>query len=124
MQPRPDEMVIGVDTHADTHTAVAINGIGQVQATIQIVSTPDGYEQLVAWARALDGSWERPVRKAPVPRDDEPLKRVAEAFAHSVAADGELAEAVHAARADGFSWAAIAAMLGVSKQTAQACYGA
>ena len=59
MQPRPDEIVIGVDTHADTHTAVAINGIGRVQATVQIASTPAGYHQLVAWARALDGSWER-----------------------------------------------------------------
>jgi len=36
-----------------------------------------------------------------------------------VSADEELAEAVRAAPADGYSWAGIAAMLGVSKQTAQ-----
>jgi len=57
-------------------------------------------------------------------RDAEPLHRVAEAFRRSVSADVELAEAVKAARADGYSWAGIAAMLGVSKQTAQVRYGA
>jgi len=39
-------------------------------------------------------------------------------------ADAELAAAVKAARAEGYSWAGIAAMLGVSKQTAQIRYGA
>ena len=53
----------------------------------------------------------------------EPLRRVVDAFRHSVTADAEVAEAVKAARKDGHSWAAIAAMLGVSKQTAQARYG-
>lgn len=56
-------------------------------------------------------------------RDAEPLRRIGDAFRHSVTADAELAEAVRAARADGYPWAAIAAMLGVSKQTAQARYG-
>ena len=59
----------------------------------------------------------------PAWRDAEPLKRIAEAFGRSVAAERELAQAVDAARADGHSWAAIAAMLGVSKQTAQSRYG-
>lgn len=57
-------------------------------------------------------------------RDAAPLRQIADAFRHSVAADAELAEAVKAARAEGYSWAAIAAMLGVSKQTAQARYAA
>ncbi|MHB8294633.1 MAG: helix-turn-helix domain-containing protein [Acidimicrobiales bacterium] len=56
-------------------------------------------------------------------RDAEPLRRVAEAFRHSVDADADVAAAVRAARDNGYSWAAIAAMLGVSKQTAQARYG-
>lgn len=56
-------------------------------------------------------------------RDAEPLRRVAEAFRRSVAADSDVAAAVRTARHDGYSWAAIAAMLGVSKQTAQARYG-
>jgi DNA-directed RNA polymerase specialized sigma24 family protein len=59
----------------------------------------------------------------PVWRDAEPLKRIADAFRASVSADKELAAAVHDARVAGYSWAAIAAMLGVSKQTAQARYG-
>ena len=52
-------------------------------------------------------------------RDAAPLRRVADAFQATVASESELADAVAAARAEGFSWAAIAAMLGVSKQTAQ-----
>ncbi len=63
--------------------------------------------------RAEEPSW----------RDAEPLRRVADAFRRSVAADAEVAEAVQAVRDDGYSWAAIAAMLGVSKQTAQVRYG-
>lgn len=59
----------------------------------------------------------------PAWRDAEPLRGVANAFRRSVAADAELAEAVRAARADGYPWAAIAAMIGVSKQTAQARFG-
>lgn len=58
----------------------------------------------------------------PAWRDAEPLRRIAEAFRVSVASEAALADAVHAARADGYSWAAIAAMLGVSKQTAQSRY--
>ncbi len=57
-------------------------------------------------------------------RAAEPLHRVAEAFRRSVSADAELAEAVKAARADGHSWAGIAAMVGVSRQTVQVRYGA
>ncbi len=57
-------------------------------------------------------------------RDAEPLRRAAEAFRRSVASETELVAAVHAAREQGCSWAAIAAMLGVSKQTAQHRYGA
>jgi hypothetical protein len=56
-------------------------------------------------------------------RTTEPLRRVVDAFRRSVAADIDVADAVQAARDDGYSWAAIAAMLGVSKQTAQARYG-
>lgn len=55
--------------------------------------------------------------------DAEPLRRIADAFGCSVAAEAKLAETVNAARADGYSWAAIAAMLGISKQTAQARFG-
>lgn len=56
-------------------------------------------------------------------RDARPLRRIAKAFREQVAAEAKLAEAVAAARAEGCSWASIAAMLGVSKQTAQHRYG-
>jgi len=62
-------------------------------------------------------------QEQPAWRDGESLRRVAEAFGRSVSADAELAEAVGAARAEGYSWAGVAAMLGVSKQTAQVRYG-
>lgn len=68
---------------------------------------------------------ERLARRGDEPdwRDAEPLRRIAEAFRRSAAAEAELESAVHAARADGHSWASIAAMLGVAKQTAQSRYG-
>ena len=52
------EVVVGVDTHADQHTAAAINGLGQILATIEVPTTPAGYRQLVGWARRL-GCFER-----------------------------------------------------------------
>jgi transposase len=47
------EVIIGIDTHAEQHTAAAVNGIGQILATIEIPTTPAGYRQLVRWARGL-----------------------------------------------------------------------
>jgi hypothetical protein len=55
-------------------------------------------------------------------REAEPLRRIADAFCRSVAVDAEVAEAVRLARESGYAWAAIAAMLGVSKQSAQERY--
>lgn len=52
------EVIVGVDTHADQHTAAAINGLGQVLDTLVIATTPAGYRQLVRWARRL-GRFER-----------------------------------------------------------------
>lgn len=53
MQARSDEIILGVDTHAESHAAVAIDGIGQVIATTTIATTTDGYAELVEWARSL-----------------------------------------------------------------------
>ncbi len=55
-------------------------------------------------------------------QDGAPLHRVAEIFQRSVNDEIELSEAVAAAREQGCSWSAIAAVLGVSKQTAQQRY--
>lgn len=51
MQPSLDEVVVGVDTHADTHTAVAVDGLGRVLGTIEVPAAGAGYRQLVCWAR-------------------------------------------------------------------------
>lgn len=56
-------------------------------------------------------------------RDGAPLRRVGEAFRHSVNAEAAVIAAVAEARTEGHSWAAIGAVLGVSKQTAQHRYG-
>jgi transposase len=51
MTEQPAEVILGVDTHADTHTAVVINHLGQVQGTLVVPTTTPGYRQLVCWAR-------------------------------------------------------------------------
>lgn len=48
--PDPISVFLGVDTHADTHTAVVLNHIGGVLATAQFPADDDGYHQLLAWA--------------------------------------------------------------------------
>ena len=50
------EVVIGVDTHKDTHTAVLINVTSRaVLATVTVAADPEGYTQLLTLARAHDG---------------------------------------------------------------------
>jgi transposase len=50
--PAPASVVIGgVDTHADTHTAAAIDGAGRVRGSRQFDATPAGYRQLLDWLR-------------------------------------------------------------------------
>jgi transposase len=58
MTARTDEVVVGVDTHADTHTAVALNGLGEVLDRLEIPTTEVGYAELVAWARSM-GEFQR-----------------------------------------------------------------
>lgn len=52
------EVIVGVDTHADQHTAAAIDGLGRILGVTEIPTTPAGYRQLVAWARGW-GRFER-----------------------------------------------------------------
>lgn len=56
-------------------------------------------------------------------RDAAPLRQIAEAFQQTVTAETALTQAVTAARTAGHSWAQVAAVLGVSKQSAQQRYG-
>lgn len=47
-------IVIGIDPHKQTHTAVAVNGgTGEVLGELTVRARRQGFEQLVAWARRL-----------------------------------------------------------------------
>jgi transposase len=43
----------GVDTHADTHVAAALDGIGGLLGTECFPTTPAGYARLLAWLRSF-----------------------------------------------------------------------
>ena len=48
-------IVIGIDPHMQTHTAVAIDGAtGRVMAELTVKARTPGFERLVTWARGLD----------------------------------------------------------------------
>ena len=47
------EIIVGVDTHTDTHAAVAIDRQGRRLDVIEIEATPSGYRRLLCWARQL-----------------------------------------------------------------------
>ena len=51
-----DYLVVGVDTHLDTHTAALCDRQGQLLGEIQVPATPAGYERMLAWARAQSAS--------------------------------------------------------------------
>ena len=57
--PDPTALVtLGVDTHAETHVAVALDHAGRLLGTRTIPTTPAGYAALLAWASTL-GSVDR-----------------------------------------------------------------
>jgi transposase len=47
------EVVGGIDTHLDTHTAAVIDPIGRVLGTEQFPATAAGYHALLAWMRGF-----------------------------------------------------------------------
>jgi transposase len=50
------EVVIGVDTHKDTHTAAVLDArTGGVQTVVTVSADPDGYAELVTLAQAHSG---------------------------------------------------------------------
>jgi len=49
------DLIIGVDTHLDTHTAAICDTRGRVVAQLQVPATAVGYGQLLAWARSAAG---------------------------------------------------------------------
>ena len=48
-----EEVVLGVDTHKDTHVAAVINAVGVVVASQLFPATAAGYRQLLGWARGF-----------------------------------------------------------------------
>ncbi|MBQ0906758.1 IS110 family transposase [Micromonospora sp. U21] len=55
------EIVLGVDTHKDTHVAAVVTNLGVLIATAAFPATAAGYRQLLVWARDVG-----PVRRAGV----------------------------------------------------------
>jgi transposase len=49
---RDADLIIGVDTHLDTHTAAICDPRGRALARLQAPATAAGYAQLLAWARS------------------------------------------------------------------------
>ena len=47
----PCEIIVGVDTHKDTHAAVAINTLGARLGAMTIPVSTTGYRDLEAWAK-------------------------------------------------------------------------
>jgi transposase len=45
-------LVVGVDTHLETHTAALCDGRGRLVAQLQVPAAAAGYARLLAWARA------------------------------------------------------------------------
>jgi transposase len=45
-----DDVIVGVDTHKDTHVAVAIDGLGGRLGELSIPATNEGYAELLEWA--------------------------------------------------------------------------
>ena len=53
---RPDikvEVILGVDTHLDFHTAVAVDHLGRRLGELSVPTTAKGYERLLCWAEGL-----------------------------------------------------------------------
>lgn len=47
-----NEVVLGVDTHLDTHVAAVISNAGKLLGTLAVPTTAAGYLKLLAWARS------------------------------------------------------------------------
>jgi transposase len=47
------EIVVGIDTHKHTHTAVALNALGARLGAMTVPVSRDGYRRIETWARAF-----------------------------------------------------------------------
>ena len=53
ISPRPDDVIIGVDTHKREHVAVALSGLGAVIEGCSVPANNVGYGKLLSWAQSL-----------------------------------------------------------------------
>lgn len=53
MVAEADEVVVGIDTHADVHVAVAISGTGARLGSISVPTTRAGFDELLRWGSGL-----------------------------------------------------------------------
>jgi transposase len=51
--PAREDIILGVDTHKDTHVASVITMLGVLKATAAFPTTTAGYRDLLGWARSL-----------------------------------------------------------------------
>jgi transposase len=49
------DLIIGVDTHLDTHTAALCDTRGRAVSQLQVPATAAGYARLLAWSRGVAG---------------------------------------------------------------------
>ncbi len=50
--PPQGQVFAGADTHADTHHAAAVDGLGRALGDREFPATPQGYRALLAWVRS------------------------------------------------------------------------
>ena len=65
-QPSPCEVTGGIDTHADTHTVAALDGLGHLLGHATFPANRVGYEELLGWLTS-HGDVARSVWRAPAP---------------------------------------------------------
>jgi transposase len=46
-------VILGVDTHLDFHTAVALDHLGRRLGEASVPTTPKGYQRLLRWAEGF-----------------------------------------------------------------------
>jgi hypothetical protein len=88
------------------------------------MTMPRTAQEIVSQADQLAKRFEEHEPESENVSDSAALRRVRKAFLRRAATEQAVAEAVHAARDVGDSWAAIGAMLGTSGEAARQRYGA
>ncbi|MEM5318642.1 hypothetical protein [Paraburkholderia sp. JHI869] len=48
-----NEVILGVDTHLDTHVGAVISGAGRLLGTLSVTTDTAGYLDLLTWANSF-----------------------------------------------------------------------